>query len=144
MTTTATPWKYTAAESRAIDAAWTEITAMLDAIGNRGTGRLKDALRIERHGRAEAVNVRMVRAMLVNGFAMGMEQDLPASTVASFSEGLATAILLGADYASRRRGGKVGHYDPTPADRDRMPTLLAAAKAAHGAAWDRYIASCRG
>jgi hypothetical protein len=25
-----------------------------------------------------------------------------------------------------------------------MPTLLAAAKAAQAAAWDRYIASCRG
>ena len=135
-----TNWHYTTGERILIDAAWDEITTMLDAIGNHGTDRLNAALRIERRGRGIA---RMAKSALINGFAFGMNENPNASTVAAFSEGVATAILLGADYGSRRRGSKVGHFDPTPADRDRMPATLAAAKAAHDSAWNRYIAACR-
>lgn len=133
---TTTHWKYTAAEKRAIEAAFDEIAYMMDATGHSEPHRLREALKIERRERS---SITAAKALLVNGFAEGIAKDPPASTLKSYSAGIATAVMLGADYGRRRRVGVVGLYDPTPPDRERMPTLLAAAKAAHDAYMGRGL-----
>lgn len=134
--TTLANWKYTAAEKRAIVAAFDEIAYMLDAWNHSAPHRFREALKIERRERS---CITTAKALLVNGFAEGMKSDPPASTLAGYSEGIAVAVMIGADYGRRRRGGVVGLYDPTPVDRQRLPELLTAAKAAHDAHMKRGL-----
>lgn len=123
--------EYTAAEKRAINAAWDEIAYMMDATGHREPHRLRAALKAERKCRS---CITSAKALIASGFAEGMDSDPPASTLAGYSDGIAAGVMLGADYGRRRRGG-VGRHDPTGTDRDRLPSLLKAAAAAH----DAYI-----
>ena len=132
-------WNYTAAEKRAIGAAWDEITYTMDATGHREPRRLREALKVERWGRS---CLTMAKVLIIRGFAEGMESDPPASTLAGYSEGIATGVMLGADYG-RRRSGAVGRHDPTGTDRDRLPKLIADAKAAHDAYMKRGLESCK-
>lgn len=132
-------WQYTAAEKRAIGAAWDEITYTMDAAGHGEPRRLREALKVERRERS---CLTVAKALIVRGFAEGMESDPPASTLAGYSEGIAVGVMLGADYG-RRRSGSVGRHDPTGPDRDRLPRLIAEAKAAHDAYMDRGLTAAR-
>lgn len=136
MNATANNWKFTAAERRAVNAAFDEIASMLDAWNHRDPHRLRLALK---HERRERSCVAVAKALLVKGFAEGMSIDPPASTLAGYSDGIAVSVMIGADYGRRRRSQAVGVYDPTPADRERLPRLLAAAKAAHDAYMERGL-----
>lgn len=125
-------WNYTAAEKRAIGDAWDEVMHLMEATGHSEPHRLRAALKVERRCRS---CITAAKALLVNGFAEGMESNPVASTLAGYSEGIAAAVILGADHGLRR-SGSVGRHDPTPADRERLPRLLAAAAEAHNS----YIA----
>lgn len=135
-----TNWKYTAAEKRAIHDAYDEIAYTMDATGHREPHRLREALKMERRCRS---CITAAKALLVNGFAEGMRENPTASTLAGFSEGIAVAVILGADYGRRRNWHGIGVYDPTPADRERLPNLLAASAAAHDAYLARGMESIR-
>jgi hypothetical protein len=125
-------WNYTAAEKKAIGAAWDEIAYLMDATGHSEPHRLRDALKTERRVRS---CITAAKALIVNGFAEGMKSNPPASTLAGYSEGVSIGVILGADHRLRRSGA-VGRHDPTPTDRERLPRLLDAAREAH----DSYIA----
>ena len=122
-----TNWNYTAAEKRAIGDAWDEVMHLMEATGHSEPHRLRAALKVERRCRS---CITAAKALLVNGFAEGMESNPVASTLAGYSEGIAVAVILGADHGLRRSGA-VGRHDPTPSDRERLPRLLAAAAEAH-------------
>ena len=134
-------WKYTAAERRQINAAFDEVARMMDATGHSEPHRLRDALRIERRERQD---VTLAKALIVRGFAEGMDTDPRASSLMCYSEGIATAVILGADHGRRRRGGVVGLFDPTPADRDLLPRLIAEASSAHNAYMGRGLRGIAG
>lgn len=132
---TNTNWKYTAAEKRAIHDAYDAIAYAMDAAGHREPIRLREATNRERRCRS---CMTAAKAMLVIGFAEGMRENPPASTLASYSEGIATAVILGADYGRRLAGTVGGRRDSSTAGSERMLPLLVAAATAHG----DYI--CRG
>jgi len=130
-------WQCTAAERRAIDAAWVEIEAAAESMGCREPHRLREALRIEQRDRSCTT---VARALLVRGWVDGMRDDPPASTVAGYSEGIAAAVLLGADYG-RRHGRR---HDGLPSDgMMRLAAAADAASAAHGQYIARGLAAAR-
>ena len=124
-------WKYTAAERRAIDAAWVEVEAAAESMGHREPHRLRAALRIERRERS---CVTAARALLVRGWIEGMRDDPPASTVAGYSDGIAAAVLMGADY---------GRGTVPPAGYPALAAAADAASVAHDAYMARGLAAAR-
>ena len=124
-------WNYTAAERREIGAAWDAVAYLMDSSGHREPHRLREALKVERRERS---CVTAARALIVRGFAEGMADDPPASTLAGYSDGIAAGVMLGADY--QRRALRFGHDSVAGSVAGKLPALLAAAAAAH----DAYIA----
>jgi hypothetical protein len=124
-------WNYTAAERREIGAAWDAVAYLMDASGHSEPHRLREALRVERRERS---CVTVARALIVRGFADGMESDPPASTLAGYSEGIAAGVMLGAVY--QRRALRFRSDSVAGSVAEKLPALLAAATAAH----DAYIA----
>lgn len=131
-------WKYTAAERRTIDAAWYEVAYLMDASGHREQHRLREALKVEKKERS---CITAARALIVRGFAEGMADDPPASTLAGYSEGIAAGAMLGADY--QRRGLRFFHDSTAVSTVAKLPSMLAAASAAHDAYITRGLASTR-
>jgi hypothetical protein len=126
-----TNWKYSSTQKRAIDAAWDAVAYLMDSTGHREPHRLREALKVERRERS---CVTAAKALIVRGFAEGMADDPPASTLAGYSEGIAAGVMLGADY--QRRALRFGHDSVARSVAEKLPALLAAATAAH----DAYIA----
>lgn len=123
-------WNYTAAEKRAIGAAFDEVAYLMEATGHREERRLRESLKVERRDRSCGTTA---KALICNAFADGMRHDPPASALACYSDGLADAVILGAGYARQ----------PSKADRGRLPALLDAAKAAHDSRMQRGIERAR-
>jgi hypothetical protein len=86
-------WKYTAAEKRAIDAAYTAVQASVEIVGWGSPARLIDATRYERKERS---CMTVAKWLVVEGFVRGVVHNPPASDLASISAGIATAVILGA------------------------------------------------
>jgi hypothetical protein len=120
-------FKYTAAERRAIDDAYSAVSYIVDH-DNGGAYRLRAALREERSGRS---SVTVAKALLVAGFANGRKRNPRATELAFMADGIATATLRGAK--SRRLSPAPGQY--LAGLLKRFPKLAAAAAAAH----DSYI-----
>lgn len=122
-------WSYTAAEKKAIGTAFAFITGMVDGLGRGNPRRLQEALRYERRERSCMATA---KALIVEGFANGLENDPRASEIACISEGIATATIMGA--GCRRYGAvSVGH----------LRVYSEPAKAAHEARMARGIAAAR-
>ena len=120
-------FKYTAAERRAIDDAYSAVSNIVD-YDNGGAHRLRAALREERRERS---SVTVARALLVAGFANGRKRNPRATELAYMADGIAAAAMLGAK--SRRMSPAPGQY--LAGLLKRFPKLAAAAAAAH----DEYI-----
>jgi hypothetical protein len=131
-------WNYTAAERRTIGAAWDAVAYLMDSSGHREPHRLREALKVERRERS---CVTAARALIVRGFAEGMADDPPASTLAGYSEGIAAGVMLGADY--QRRALRFGSDSVAGSLAAKLPALLAAASAAHDAYIGRGLESAR-
>lgn len=120
-------FKYTAAEKRTIDDAYSAVSYIVDH-DNGGECRLRAALSGERRERS---SVTVAKALLVAGFADGRKRNPRATELAFMADGIATATLLGAK--SRRLNPAPGQY--LAGLLKRLPKLAAAAAAAH----DEYI-----
>lgn len=131
-------WNYTAAERRTIGAAWDAVAYMMDASGHREPHRLREALKVEKRERS---CVTAAKAMIVRGFAEGMADDPPASTLAGYSEGIAAGVMLGADY--QRRALRFSSDSVAGSITEKLPSMLAAASAAHDAYISRGLAATR-
>ena len=131
-------WKYTAAERRTIDAAWYGVAYLMDASGHREPHRLREALKVEKRERS---CVTAAKALIVRGFAEGMADDPPASTLAGYSEGIAAGVMLGADY--QRRALRFSSDSAAGSLTAKLPSMLDAASAAHDAYTIRGLASTR-
>lgn len=133
-----TNWNYTAAERREITDAFDAVAYAMDCAGHREPHRLREALKVERRERS---CVTAAKALIVRGFAEGMRDDPRASTIAGYSEGIAAAVMLGADYGRRE---SIGRGDTLArADREKMAARLAAASVAHDAYIARGLAAAR-
>ncbi len=129
-------WNYTAAERREIGVAWDAVAYLMDASGHSEPHRLREALKVERRERS---CVTAAKALIVRGFAEGMADDPPASTLAGYSEGVAAGVMLGADY--QRRALRFSSDSVAKSVAGSLPALLAAASAAHDAYMTRGLAS---
>lgn len=133
-------YRYTAAERRAIDRAYSAAEYICDHLGGSAPYKLADGLR---HERRERSSVTVARALMVAGFANGRRHDPRASAVACVSAGIATATIVGA--ASRRlkpRDFTRGQYIRTVLR--TFPALAAAAAAAHDSYMRRGFDAIRG
>ena len=131
-------WNYTAAERRTIGAAWDAVAYLMDASGHREPHRLREALKVEKRERS---CITAARAMIVRGFAEGMADDPPASTLAGYSEWIAAGVMLGADY--QRRALRFSSDSAAGSLVEKLPSMLAAASASHDAYVTRGLASTR-
>ena len=131
-------WNYTAAERRTIVAAWDAVAYLMDASGHREPHRLREALKVEKRERSCAT---AAKALIVRGFAEGMADDPPASTLAGYSEGIAAGVMLGADY--QRRGLRFSSDSAAGSLTAKLPSMLADASASHDAYVTRGLASTR-
>jgi hypothetical protein len=95
-----TCWVYTAAEKRAIHAAFDQIDNYCDYVG-RGEV-FYESYRTERSGRSCAT---AAKALIVGAFLDGYGRDPRASEIATYSAGLQHAVILGAD--AKYRVGKM-------------------------------------
>ena len=86
-------WKYTAAEKRAVDAAYSAVQRSVDIVGWGSPARLIDATRYERKERS---CMTVAKWLVVEGYVRGLVYNPPASELASISAGIATAVILGA------------------------------------------------
>lgn len=124
-------WNYTAAERRAIEAAFSAVAHAAEYLGGGESRRLQEALKYERRERS---CITTARWLLVEGFANGLTNNPPASDLAIISEGIATATIIGA--YSGLRGAPVSVVE-------KLPALAAAAKAAHEKRMARGLAAAR-
>jgi hypothetical protein len=128
-------FKYTAAERRTIDDAYSAVCYIVDHQSG-GAYLLRDALREERRGRS---SVTVAKALLVAGFAHGRKSNPRASELAFMANGIAVATILGAK--SRRLAPAPGQY--LAGLLRRLPKLAAAAAAAHDSYISGGLESCR-
>lgn len=126
-----TAWKYTAAERRTIDAAYSLMTYIVDHMGHSQPSAIRDALR---HERRERSSVTVAKALLVAGFVNGRKYNPRAADLAWLSAGIMTATIVGAD---SRRLDRKQPCGTLAGDLDRLPKMAAAAAAAHDAYIDR-------
>jgi hypothetical protein len=121
-------WKYTAAERRTIDGAYAAVCYVADHMGHNQPHALREALKYERRERSCTT---VAKALLVAGFANGRKHNPRASELATVSNGIMVATIVGAD--SRRF------------DVDRIQSLanldeiVKAAAAAHDSYMDRNV-----
>lgn len=92
-------WKYTAAEKKIIDSAYTAVEYVSDLVGM--DLMLRDAYRYERKERSSAT---ATKAMLIDSFKTGAKENPSASTLAFWSGGAARAAMIGAKADYRARG----------------------------------------
>lgn len=124
-------WKYTAAERRAIDNAFSAVSYLADHMGHAQPAMLRDAFKHERRERSCAT---VAKALLVSGFMRGRKHNPRAADLAWLSVGIMHATILGADSKRIDR----------PADTlASLPELAAAAAAAHDAYMQRGLEANR-
>jgi hypothetical protein len=124
-------WKYTAAERRTIEAAYSAIEYVADHMGHSQPHALREAIR---HERRERRSVTTAKALLVAGFIRGRVDNPPAADLACHSAGIITATIIGAD--SRR-------FD-RPADvLEKLAALATAAAQAQADYIDRNARAAR-
>lgn len=128
-------FKYTAAERRTIDDAYSAVAYIVDH-DYSGAYALRQALREERRERS---SVTVAKALIVAGFADGRKRNPRALELAYMADGIATAAIIGAK--SRRLSPAPGQY--LAGLLRRFPKMAAAAAAAHDAYLSRGIAASR-
>jgi hypothetical protein len=129
-------WKYTAAERRTIDDAYSAVAYIVDHSDHSGPYALRQALRGERRERS---SVTVAKALLVAGFADGRKRNPRALELAYLADGVAAAAILGAK--SRRLSPAPGQY--LAGLLRRFPKMAAAAAAAQDAYISRGLESSR-